>query len=165
LPIQLINNVWPLQTECPRVDGNPGTAGWTQANLVTVPCPWQLFYEKQPVKGILINKRCADSLYRVLASVWEEVGQDQDEIEKLRYHLFSGSYNYRPMRGGSVLSMHAYGRAIDWDDADNPHRSSKHLFTDDSLLVVKFKNEGWEWGGDWHGSSIDAMHVQAARVH
>ena len=41
---------------------------------------------------------------------------------------------------------------------------SKHLFTDATLLVVKFKEQGWQWGGDWSAGSIDAMHVQAARV-
>jgi hypothetical protein len=153
-----------LQSECPRVDGNPGATGWAAHNLVSVPCPWKLFYERQPVKGILINKKCAESLTRVLGAVWEAVGKDQGQIEKLRYHLYSGSYNYRPMRGGAALSMHAYGRAIDWDDADNPHHSQKHLFQDNSLLITKFKAEGWEWGGNWHGNSIDAMHVQAARV-
>jgi hypothetical protein len=28
--------------------------------------------------------------------------------------------------------------------------------------VTKFKEENWIWGGDWSGSSIDAMHFQAA---
>jgi hypothetical protein len=27
---------------------------------------------------------------------------------------------------------------------------------------VKFKEEGWIWGGEW--SPPDAMHVQAARI-
>jgi hypothetical protein len=31
--------------------------------------------------------------------------------------------------------------------------------------VIKFKEEGWIWGGDWLPGSVDAMHVQAARVH
>ena len=72
---------------------------------------------------------------------------------------------YLPMRGGIALSMHSYGVAIDWDAEENPQHSAKHLFREDSLIVVKFKEENWVWGGDWGGSSIDAMHVQAARVH
>ena len=160
----LIHNTWPLQRDVPKIDGNPARSDWTSANLVTVLCPWKLYYETHPVRGIQINKRCADSLRRVLGAIWDAVGGSQSEIEKLHYHRYSGSYNYRPMRGGAALSMHAYGRAIDWDDAENPQHSPHHLFKSDSLIVVKFKAEGWEWGGDWIGASVDAMHVQAARV-
>ena len=78
----------------------------------------------------------------------------------------TGSYNLRLIRGSAfAMSMHAFAAAIDWDAADNAQHDRKHLFQDDGPLVVKFKEEGWVWGGDWSGGSIDAMHVQAARVH
>jgi hypothetical protein len=88
-----------------------------------------------------------------------------ETIRALRYDVYDGSYNLRPMRGGSALSMHSFACAIDWDAADNQFHAQKHLFTDSSLLVVKFKEEGWIWGGDWLPGSEDSMHVQAARVH
>ena len=61
--------------------------------------------------------------------------------------------------------MHAFAAAIDWDAADNEQHALRHLFQNDSLLVVKFREEGWIWGGDWSPGSVDAMHVQAARIH
>jgi hypothetical protein len=156
---------WPLQTECPSFYGNPRQAGWLHANTVDVVCPWPLHVGKQPVSHITIHKKCAESLTRVLGSVWDAVGHNVGVIHQLRYDVYDGSYNFRSKRGGSSLSMHAYACAIDWDAEDNAFHSSHHLFTDSSPLIVKFKEEGWVWGGDWSPGSIDSMHIQAARVH
>lgn len=156
--------VWPLQNQCSHFYGNPATgSSWQAANLIHVLCPWKLHIGNTPVSAITIHKKCAESLTRALNNIWEAAGKTQDQIAKLHYDQYDGSFNYRPMRGSSNLSMHAYGCAIDWDAAENPFHSKHHLFTSQSLLVVKFKEEGWDWGGDW--SSPDAMHVQAARVH
>jgi D-alanyl-D-alanine carboxypeptidase len=97
--------------------------------------------------------------------MWDAVGRDQGAIETLHYNRYDGSFNYRPMRDGHALSMHSYGVALDWDADENPQHSTRHLFQSDSLIVTKFKEENWIWGGDWSGTSIDAMHFQAARVH
>lgn len=155
---------WPTQANASTFYGDPAAAGWQAKNLVRVTCPWPLFMGKQPVSGIEIHRLCADSLHTVLAKVWQDVGQDGAKIKELRYDQYDGSFNYRPIRGGHNLSMHSYGAAIDWDAADNEQHSLKHLFTDASPLIVRFKEEGWVWGGDWSTGSIDAMHVQAARV-
>jgi hypothetical protein len=163
--------VWPLQSQCDAFYGNPrGTGGsyspaWAAQNLTHVPCPWVLTMDNKPVPFITIHKKCADSLTPVLGNIWNAVGQDQGAIETLHYNRYSGSFNYRPMRDGYALSMHAYGVAIDWDAEENPQHSTTHLFQPNSLIVTKFKEENWVWGGDWSGASIDAMHFQAARVH
>lgn len=162
-----VKNTWPLQSQCPVFYGNPASQGWLQANTVDVKCPWILRMGAQVVPYILIHKKCAASLTRVLGAIWDAVGHDAAKIAALRYDQYDGSFDYRPIRGstGGFLSMHAYACAIDWDAGENEQHSQKHLFQDDSLLVVKFKEEGWIWGGDWNPGSIDAMHVQAARVH
>jgi hypothetical protein len=118
-----------------------------------------------PVPSIVIHRKCAASLERALAKVWSEVGKSESSIRELRYDVFSGSFAYRAKRGASSLSMHAYGAAIDWDAPDNQMHSARHLFAEDSPLIRAFKAEGWVWGGDWSGPGVDAMHVQAARVH
>lgn len=158
-------NTWPLQSQCIAFYGDPRHAGWLHDNTVDVPCPWPLHIGGVVTTKILIHKKCSESLNAVLNSIWDAVERSVDRIHQLRYDVFDGSYNLRTMRGGSALSMHSFACAIDWDAADNPFHSSKHLFTDSSLLVVKFKEEGWIWGGDWRPGSVDAMHVQAARIH
>jgi hypothetical protein len=167
-------NVWPLQKDCNEFYGNPGNiqaqwTAWEAVNLVDVPCPWKLSFIDgkiiKPVPAIRIHKKCADSLKVVLGNIWDAVGQDQSAIETLHYHEFSGSYNQRPMRGGVARSMHGYGCALDFDSEENQQHSLKHLFQENSLIVAKFKEENWIWGGDWSPQSVDAMHYQAARVH
>ena len=161
-----MTNVWPLQSQCIAFYGDPRVASWIQANTVDVPCPWPLFMGTIAISHILIHKKCAESLTRVLNNIWDATGKSLDTVKKLRYDQYDGSYNLRNIRGSaSALSMHAFAAAIDWDAAENEQHSQKHLFQDDSLLVVQFKAEGWIWGGDWSPGSIDAMHVQAARVH
>lgn len=160
-----MNNVWPLQSDCAAFYGDPYAAGWLQANTTDVTCPWQLYVGKIKVQHITIHKKCADSLTRVLGAIWDACSHDQAKIDALRYSVYDGSYNLRPMRGGHNTSMHGFAAAIDWDAADNAQHSTKHLFQADSLLVVKFKEENWVWGGDWSPGSVDAMHTQAARVH
>jgi hypothetical protein len=159
-------NVWPLQSQCPAFYGDPRTAGWLASNTIDVLCPWPLKMGELSVPHILIHRKCADSLTRVLGSIWDATGHNLPLIQQLKYDQFSGSYNLRLIRGSvSDMSMHAFAAAIDWDAGDNAQHSQKHLLQDDSLLVVKFKEESWIWGGDWSPGSIDAMHVQAARVH
>jgi hypothetical protein len=160
---------WPLQADCDAFYGDPRNgdtynAQWAADNLTNVPCPWPLHQDTESHPFIVINKKCAESLAAVLAEVWRQCGQDYSKIQALRYDRFSGSFNFRPMRGGTHLSMHAYGCAIDWDAEDNPQHSVTPRFTKDDALIAAFKDEGWTWGGEWSPASIDAMHVQAARV-
>lgn len=161
---------WPLQSECDLFYGNPRGAGaydpgWARANLTHVHCPWALHMGAIAIPHIVIHKKCAASLARVLACVWDEVGRSEAKIHELRYDVFSGSFVYRTKRGARSLSMHAYACAIDWDAPDNQMHARRHLFTNESPLIRAFKREGWIWGGDWAGDGVDAMHVQAARVH
>jgi len=155
-------NTWPLQRDCIAFYGNPYRAGWLHENTIDVDCPWPLHIGNQTCAHILIHKKCAASLTRVLNNIWEAVGKDVLEINSLHYNRYDGSYNLRSMRGSANISMHSFACAIDWDAEENEFHSQHHKFTDNDLLVVKFKEEGWAWGGDWH--SPDAMHVQAARV-
>lgn len=160
----LIHNTWPTQKEVWSTLHNNGSLVWAKANLTDVPCPWVLHMDGHSLHSIQINRKCADSLRRVLEHIWVEAGGTQEAIEKLHYDRYSGSYNYRPIRGGRALSMHSYGLAIDFDSEENEQHSQHHLFKEDSLIVKTFKAEGWTWGGDWSPASIDAMHFQAARV-
>ena len=161
-----LSNIWPLQKDCLAFYGDPRQAGWLHANTVDVPCPWPLHVGNVAVKNILIHKKCAESLTRVLGTIWDAVGRDAGKIRQLRYDVYDGSYNLRLIRGSaSAMSMHAFAAAIDWDAADNAQHDRKHLFQDDSLLVVKFREENWISAAIWAAGSVDAMHVQAARVH
>src|SRR5215472_6147266 len=61
--------IWPLQKDCLAFYGDPRRAGWLHANTVDVPCPWALRIGNVTVRNIVIHKKCADSLTRVLGNI------------------------------------------------------------------------------------------------
>lgn len=156
--------MWPLQRDCAKFYGDPrGSNGaassrWERENLITVPCPWALTYAGRPVKGIRVHRKVAESLTRALANIWERVGQSQAEIDRIGMSVYGGGYNFRVMRGGSSLSMHAYGAAVDFDPGRNALGDATPAM--DPRVIEEFEREGWEWGGHW--SRPDGMHFQAA---
>lgn len=164
-------NPWPFENQADLFYGNPRAPGgsydpaWARGNLQHIQCPWQLHMGiHQPVPFITIHRKCADSLVRVLAATWAAIGYSQEAADARGYSVFSGSFNFRPIRGRTEISMHAYGAAIDWDAPDNPMGTGNlhHRFSDDDPLIAAFKAEGWRWGGDYC-SRHDYMHVEACR--
>lgn len=154
---------WPTQAECTAFYGNPHSGNYVAENLIRVTPPWKLDTKySYGAVNIPIHKKCAPSLLRVLNWIWYKTGKSQEEITRLHYDRFSGSYNDRSMRGSGQLSMHAYGIALDWDDLENQFHHKDHVFQADSLIVQAFEGEGWVWGGRWNPP--DAMHVQGARI-
>lgn len=161
---------WPKQSDCnvfygdPRGrDGGPSPV-WEKRNLVLVIPPWKLVtaWDGRPVKGIRVHVRCAESLDRVLTVIWERAGRDEGVVGNWGMNLFGGGYNFRVMRGGSALSMHAWGCAVDFDPARNPFGSRKPNFAHCPSVLSAFAVEGWTWGGAWR--KPDGQHWQAARV-
>lgn len=74
-----------------------------------------------------------------------------------------GGYCPRHQRHNPALplSIHSYGAAVDFNWDTNP--MGPELKTDlPPPFVNAFRNQGWEWGGDWKGIK-DAMHFQYAR--
>ncbi len=159
--------VWPKQSECDAYYGDPrgkngqASAKWESANLVKVPVPWRMVaaWDKNIlISSIRVHKECAQSLSSVLFRIWDATG-DQDTIEHWGMDKFGGGYNYRLMRGGSRLSMHSYGCAVDFDPARNGMGDKTPHFANCPEVVAAFKAEGWAWGGDW--SNPDGMHFEA----
>ena len=164
---KLKKNVWPLQSELRKKFGTPDYGGVFKKHMVQVNLPYTMWMDDIRITRTWMNKSCADSLVRVLTYVWDENGRDYDKIKAQQLHVFSGTWNIRNMRGGSSLSTHAFGVAIDiaapWNALGKKPGYNKHSFTDDSLIVKAFKAEGWIWGGDWQRRP-DGMHFQAARI-
>lgn len=164
---------WPLQRDCDAFYGNPRAPGgmasqrWEAENLVIVTAPYQLYYDKRPVRGVRVHRKCAESLRRVFARIWEAAGRNQATVDSWGASTFAGGYVYRNKRGGGTLSMHAYGAALDLDPARNGMGNTRPNFgrTGPLAVVAAFEAEGWVWGGRWNGRSCDGMHFQAARVN
>ncbi len=67
------------------------------------------------------------------------------------------SFNWRPIRGGSSLSYHSWGVAIDL----NPGTNGMGKQGDMPMKVVEiFESLGFKWGGRWQGARRDPMHFE-----
>jgi hypothetical protein len=161
---------WPKQSECnnfygnpdPRSDGVPSRM-WEDENLTRIKPPWRMVLawdKSNAVSSIRIHKKCAESLSRVLSIIWKNYGEHQTNIEAGGLHLYGGAYNFRMKRGGSTLSMHSYGCAIDLDPEHNGFGAKRGAMP--LAAITAFQAEGWVYGGLWR--KPDWMHFQAAIV-
>lgn len=148
---------------------------WEAANIVYIAPPFRMTYAGQPVKKIRVHKHCADSLLRVLNNLLEAAKKvdpktPQKTLDHWGVSIFGGVVMYRLMRGGSRLSIHSYGAAIDLDPVRNSLADRTPRFAEFPEVLAAFKAEGWRWGGDWNGNGLssdepraDGMHWQATQ--
>ena len=170
---------FPKQAECDSFYGNPRGRGgavvsqqWYKANMVYVKPPFKMAMGSIKITQIPIHKKCAEALLGALNDIYRNAGKDQRTIKLWGMDVFSGSFNYRPMRGLQHLSMHAYGCALDLDAPRNAQHDRTPHFAELKEQVVKpFLIHGATWGGDWNGNnssaderSCDGMHFQWARM-
>lgn len=88
----------------------------------------------------------------------------------------SGTYNNRPITGGTLPSLHAAALAVDINPTANPYsstfRSALPPAFVGSVMAVKTTAElpVWRWGGDWDGDPTtphgmyDTMHFEITRT-
>ncbi len=127
--------------------GNPYAPGWYQSNIVPVVSPSGARF--------MVNKAAAQSFTGFLT-----------DLEKAGYRIdpgVSGGYNLRNITGGSTLSPHAYGLAIDINPPANPYSKTStggSLKTDLPPNVGEMAAaHGLQWGGNWT-SLKDPMHFE-----
>lgn len=85
---------------------------------------------------------------------------------QIRRHV-TGAFNCRTITGGTSLSNHAYGTAVDVNWDTNPYRADGELVTDmPTVLIEEVERirtiEGvtvWRWGGRYRKAK-DAMHFE-----
>lgn len=68
---------------------------------------------------------------------------------------WDGCFNRRQKRGGTTLSLHSWGIAIDINAAWNPFGKVGNISPE---LVKCFTDAGFDWGGTW--KKPDMMHFQ-----
>jgi len=106
--------------------------------------------------GKMTTVSCHAKVAGVLAGVFDDIFS-----AGLSEHIntFDGCYNYRSKRGGSEMSTHAWGIAVDVNASANPMTSSKKGKTisyDQKVLAPFFQKRGFVWGAAFN----DAMHFQ-----
>jgi hypothetical protein len=96
------------------------------------------------------HKRMAE----IFAGVFERIAAEglQEKV-----HTFGGCFSFRPQRGGTKLSTHAWGIAVDLNPGTNLRGTKGDM---DAGIVEAFRNTGFIWGGEWEGKRRDPMHFQ-----
>lgn len=151
-------NPWPFSTQEGLRDfyGEPGD----ETNLVTINFPFPIYYGSQLVVKSRCHKKVAGSLLRILKNLGNFEGGTREILEPVSD--FYGIYNFRNKRGGTRLSVHAWGAAIDLDADDNSFKDPWPIKADMPLEVMEeFAKEGWTSAGAFWG--YDAMHFEACR--
>jgi hypothetical protein len=101
--------------------GEPNVTGEGYLGDVILPYPMRIAWDKErKVEHIRCHKLIIPNVTQALTDVLSEYGYDK--IVELGIDLYGGMFNYRKKIGGNVLSMHAWGLAIDLDPENNQLR-------------------------------------------
>jgi D-alanyl-D-alanine carboxypeptidase len=99
---------------------------------------------------------CHKKLVGVFETIFQQIMSQglQDKIK-----TYGGCFAYRPQRGGTKLSTHAWGIAIDLNCFENEQGTSGNM---DAGVIKVFQDNGFFWGGNFGGTRTDPMHFQFA---
>lgn len=164
LPLVNVATGWPHDDTASMLAfyGRP----WEDASLmVPVLVPFAMTYrldsgELLPIHTIKFHKKAAAALGQALTDIAFAAASDPSVLKRIG--KFSGSFNYRPIRGSSRLSCHAFAAAGDWDAEDMPLGKTGITPSDMPQPVVDaFDRVKFTWGNTYIGRK-DPMHFQAA---
>ena len=148
------DNPWPKSDpdSLTRFFGKPGN----ESNLINLDVKGLgMYYDGARVKTIRCHQKVGDSLHRVLTEISQ--GTDADILKE-----YAGCYNFRAMRGGTKLSCHAWGIAIDLAPDSNGNLTPwPKIATMPITVMESFARAGMLSGGAVWGR--DSMHFQATQ--
>jgi hypothetical protein len=145
----------------PRGPNGKENPTWAAKNLVSWAPPYPMFYsdgQRTPLRHLRFHKKCVEAFDAAFKDVLATLGQAY--ISAHRLDISGGSYCYRVERGGSRLSVHSWGAAIDMDPNHNPFPAK---WTGGQMIDIKFADILRKHGLCWRGQNgdVDAMHFQA----
>lgn len=149
---------WPKDNEAALIAfyGTPGPD--VERQLVKVVPPFQMYYDKKPLKYLLFHRKAASALAAALDGVWQASGKSQAKLDHDGVSSTAGTYCCRKIRGSTRWSNHAFGGAIDLDAEHNGFFAGKGTIPD--YAVAAFDRVGFRWGGRYKGRT-DPMHFEA----
>ena len=85
--------------------------------LTKIQLPYPMVYDDKQVWNMRCHRLVADKFLAVFNDLLAHYGYEK--IKELGIDRYGGCFNYRVMRGGTQLSRHSWGVAIDLDPARN----------------------------------------------
>ncbi|MEI8186103.1 MAG: hypothetical protein WCG19_05360 [Chlorobiaceae bacterium] len=156
--------IWKLES-VPAYAALASFYGVPGSGLVTVnlPYPLRLSWDiAARVTKTQCHKRVAKSFLSVMEAVRAEYGSS---VCELGLDLYGGGFANRPQRGGTKLSVHAWGAAFDFDPDHNQlrmdHDEARFADQDYDAWWALWEEAGWVSLG--RTKDYDWMHVQACR--
>ena len=150
---------WPKDTTAAKnaFYGDFHEKNWSSANLVRLIPPFQMYYDKKPMKsGILVHRKIVPALNAAFNEIWEKVGKDQKKADATGITDFGGCFNIRQIAGSNSWSNHSWAMALDFSPSTNGFNMKGTL---SKIVVDAFKRQGAFWGGDYKGRK-DPMHFE-----
>lgn len=155
---------FPRQRDMVKFYGEAGGPQCT-AGKVDLAYPMVIAWNK---RQIIQRFSCHEKLAQPLTDIFRHALQHygQADIERLQLNVFGGCFNFRKKRGGSTLSTHACGAAVDLNPEQNQLRWGADRAQFARPEYEPFWNivmahggtpAGYAWGKDW-------MHFQFARL-
>ena len=133
-------------------DGDPSRA-WRRRFLTRIDLPFGMplaWNESLQATRLTCHRRLGPVLMRLFDDL------NRRQMRPL-IQSFGGCYCFRRKRGGTELSTHAWGIALDLNPATNRAGTIGDMSPE---LVALFEQYGFEWGGRWSGRKSDPMHFQ-----
>lgn len=152
---------WPRQADCNKVYGPVGT----NQTVLTLPYEMKLAWQTgTKIRRFSCHEKVHDAFLKVFQKTLAEYGFAR--ITQLGLDLFGGCLNVRPMRGGSAMSMHSWGIAIDLDPSRNLLKMDKRtaVFARPEYEPFWRVVEGEGLVSLGRLRNFDWMHFQAARL-
>lgn len=151
-------NIWPKDTTFDKMNfyGDFRNSNWEGLNLVSIIPPFQMYYDKHPIKSLRVHKKCATAFLAAFNEIADKCGHDQKKIDATGITDYAGCFNIRKISSSNNWSNHSWACAADFSPNTNGFNMKGTL---SGIVVTAFKNQGARWGGDYKGRK-DPMHFE-----
>lgn len=140
--------------------GKPNPTG--EGYIIQIDLPYPMYYEGKKVTRMSCHRMLKQNFLNVFNDILAHYGLA--EIHRLQIDDFGGCFNYRVMRGGSELSVHSWGCAIDLDPDRNQlketSKTARFARPEYKKMLDIFYEHGFESLG--REKNYDWMHFQIA---
>jgi hypothetical protein len=126
--------------------GEPNVIGENYLVTIMLPYPMRLAWDNDTV---VTKMRCHKLVSGRFLAVFNEIHRvyGYAKIKELGIDLFGGCFNYRKKQGGTSLSMHAWGIAVDLDPVRNQlhetHKTARFARPEYKAMIDIFYKHGF----------------------